>query len=60
MERATQGTAQRGMYGIGGRQPSCFLGSLSDEAREELLSIGSRGSIRPARRSLWKGRRAIA
>ena len=41
MERTTQGAEQRGTYGIGERQPSRFLGSLSEEAREELLSIGS-------------------
>ncbi|MFC9030506.1 Crp/Fnr family transcriptional regulator [Streptomyces arboris] len=55
MERATQGTAQRGTYGIGERQPSRFLGSLSEEAREELLSIGSRRQYPPGAKILVEG-----
>ncbi|MGW1297019.1 Crp/Fnr family transcriptional regulator [Streptomyces sp. NPDC002533] len=55
MERATQGTAQRGTYGIGGRQLSRFLGGLSEEAREELLSIGSPRQYPPGTKILVEG-----
>ncbi|OON74939.1 Crp/Fnr family transcriptional regulator [Streptomyces tsukubensis] len=55
MERATQRTAQRGTYGIGDRQPSRFLGSLSEEARKELLSIGSPQQYPPGAKIFVEG-----
>lgn len=55
MERATQGTAQRGTYGIGERQASRFLSSLSEGAREELLSIGSPRQYPPGAKILVEG-----
>ncbi|MFI1589517.1 Crp/Fnr family transcriptional regulator [Streptomyces halstedii] len=55
MERTTQGTARRGRYGIGKRQPSRFLGSLSEEVREELLSIGSPRRYPPGAKILVEG-----
>ncbi|MEU6567857.1 Crp/Fnr family transcriptional regulator [Streptomyces parvulus] len=53
MERATKGTAQRGTYGIG--EPSRFLAGLSEEAREELLSIGSPRQYPPGAKILVEG-----
>ncbi|MFD3414468.1 Crp/Fnr family transcriptional regulator [Streptomyces cyaneofuscatus] len=55
MERTTQGTAQHGTYGIGERRPSRFLGSLSEEAREELLSIGFPRQYPPGAKILVEG-----
>lgn len=60
MKRATRSTAQRRTYDIGERRPARFLGSLSEEVRGELLSIGSPQQYPPERRSLWKGHRVIA
>ncbi len=55
MERATQATARRGAYGNSERRPARFLGSLSEEAREELLSIGSRRQYPPGAKILAEG-----
>ncbi|MFD6421338.1 Crp/Fnr family transcriptional regulator [Streptomyces sp. NPDC060198] len=55
MERATQRTAQRGTYDIGEQRPPCFLGSLSAEAREELLSIGFPRQYPPGAKILVEG-----
>lgn len=55
MERATQGTTRRGTYDIGERRSARFLGSLSEEAREELLSIGSPRQYPPGAKILVEG-----
>ncbi|MET9493494.1 Crp/Fnr family transcriptional regulator [Streptomyces sp. NPDC006552] len=55
MERATQRAAQRGTYGVTERQPGHFLGSLSEEAKEELLSIGSPRQYPPGAKILVEG-----
>lgn len=55
MERATQGTARRGTYGIGERRPSPFLGALPEDARAELLSIASPRHYPPGAKILVEG-----
>ncbi|RSS45944.1 Crp/Fnr family transcriptional regulator [Streptomyces sp. WAC08241] len=55
MERVTQGTARRGAHDIGERRPARFLGSLSEAAREELLSIGSPRRYPPGAKILAEG-----
>ncbi|MFC8171001.1 Crp/Fnr family transcriptional regulator [Streptomyces sp. NPDC057242] len=55
MERATQGTVRRGAHEIGERRPVRFLGSLSEAAREELLSIGSPRQYPPGAKILAEG-----
>ncbi|MFJ5937169.1 Crp/Fnr family transcriptional regulator [Streptomyces sp. NPDC093071] len=55
MERAAQRTARRGTYDIGERRYTPFLGSLSEEAREELLSIGSPRQYPPGAKILVEG-----
>ncbi|MYR43627.1 Crp/Fnr family transcriptional regulator [Streptomyces sp. SID5910] len=55
MERAIRGTAWRGTSDIGERRPARFLGSLSEQAREELLSIGSPRQYPPGAKILVEG-----
>ncbi|MEU4113437.1 Crp/Fnr family transcriptional regulator [Kitasatospora sp. NPDC028055] len=55
MERASQGTARRGIDDIGERRPARFLGSLSGPVREELLSIGSPQQYSPGEKILVEG-----
>ncbi|MET9824971.1 Crp/Fnr family transcriptional regulator [Streptomyces sp. NPDC006349] len=55
MKRATRSTAQRRTYDIGERRPARFLGSLSEEVRGELLSIGSPQQYPPGAKILVEG-----